>query len=202
MKKLIFVIVATLVCACTHESPSKTLIEPNRSSKFWDKFPIVLHTDQTATSYRSVIEEEIKALNLELGFMAVVLAKDVVNPADFSKEVHLNVISFGNSGERGLSFYPSEQAKTSVFWRGRVIQNANMKFNLSMMTNLDFATLFRHELGHFLGMRHMDHQDHIMNPHLPSGTSRSWGIALTDWKEDMQSVGVLSKDTTLASTSP
>lgn len=205
MKVLVFNIILFIFVVSVMENREQpktfTLIKSGVYSLRWEEFPITIHADQTSLPYIEIIKNEIDGLNAELGFIAVVLSDKILPPADFKTKNSLNLISFGFDGERGLSFKPSEQGKTTMEWTYKNISKADMKFNKSLLSSVDFPTLFRHELGHFIGMRHDDLvENHIMNTILPSSVQRPWGPALSNWKKDMQSLGVIPREKELAST--
>lgn len=80
-----------------------------------------------------------------------------------------------------------EQGRTTVYWSGHTIYEADVRINASQASNLtfhfnpetpvrgvDLKSLFVHELGHVLGLDHNDHvADSIMRTHLGEGRSRT-----------------------------
>lgn len=78
-----------------------------------------------------------------------------------------------------------EQGRTTVYWSGHTIYEADIRINASRSSNLtfhfnpetpvfgvDLKSLFVHELGHVLGLDHNDLAGSIMNTHLREGRSR------------------------------
>lgn len=75
----------------------------------------------------------------------------------------LNVISFLSSWESNKS---SEQARTSVYWVGSEIREADIRINAKNFTfyaespvrsqDVHLESLVLHELGHLLGLKHSD----------------------------------------------
>lgn len=79
-----------------------------------------------------------------------------------------------------------EQGRTTVYWSGHTIYEADIRINASSASNLrfhfqtsgpisgvDLKSLFVHELGHALGLDHNDLAGSIMNTHLREGTART-----------------------------
>jgi hypothetical protein len=100
-------------------------------------------------------------------------------PAESSKD-GLNVIYWKNSWEPSRS---SEQARTTIHWRGdKIIEadiNVNAKNNVFAAFGeiapgkVDFVSLMVHELGHVLGLQHIQGEESVMNPTLAQNIQRS-----------------------------
>ena len=105
-----------------------------------------------------------------------------------------NAIYFLNEWESDRS---SEQARTSVYWAGDLIQEADIRINGSNFSFYDqdmqvlvgsyilqqqgktaregysFEALVLHELGHFLGLKHREGGSTVMATHLAAFTNRT-----------------------------
>jgi predicted Zn-dependent protease len=92
----------------------------------------------------------------------------------------INIIYVLNTWEANKA---SEQARTSVYWVGDVIQEADIRINDK---NFDFYTsentshsgvnieaLLLHELGHVLGLKHKDTSGSVMATYLANGVDRT-----------------------------
>lgn len=76
-----------------------------------------------------------------------------------------------------------EQARTSVFWVGDQIREADIRLNAKNFTfyvdtissshDVHMASLLMHEFGHVLGLKHQDGSASVMATYLASNTVRS-----------------------------
>lgn len=95
----------------------------------------------------------------------------------------MNVIYWMNTWEPNKV---SEQARTSIYWLGDQIREADLRINASPTSHftfyLDTATspqdihlesLLVHELGHVLGLKHKDDQGSVMATYLAGMTVRN-----------------------------
>lgn len=83
----------------------------------------------------------------------------------------------------------SEQARTSVYWVGDVIQEADIRINAKNFTyytsengnhsGVSIEALVLHELGHVLGLKHKDTSGSVMATYLANGVDRTT-VAKTD----------------------
>lgn len=102
-----------------------------------------------------------------------------------------NIIYFFNSWESDKS---SEQARTSIYWIGDQIKEADMRINAKNFTyywnqpgvastaiqnSVNIEALVIHEMGHVLGLKHKDRDSSVMATYLASNTDRV-NIAETD----------------------
>ena len=77
---------------------------------------------------------------------------------------------------------PSEQARTTIYWTGSEIFEADLRINASNFTfnygtntdftNVDLDSLVLHELGHVLGLAHNPTTGSVMNITLDDGQDR------------------------------
>jgi hypothetical protein len=102
-----------------------------------------------------------------------------------------NVIYFMDSWEDDK---PSEQARTSIYWIGDQIKEADVRINgkftyywddpstvtaTNKISSINIEALVIHELGHVLGLKHKDGTDSVMATYLANDTDRV-SIADTD----------------------
>jgi hypothetical protein len=86
-----------------------------------------------------------------------------------------------------------EQARTTIHWRGDLINEADIlvnaqdhlfsPFNQLEADKIDFASLMVHEMGHLLGLQHIQGVNSVMNPTLALDIQR-----FTPYDVDVQSV--------------
>jgi hypothetical protein len=89
---------------------------------------------------------------------------------------------------------PTEQARTTIYWSGNQIFEADMRIDAanfqynfgqdSSFSDVDLNSLLLHELGHVLGLAHNPVQGSAMNPTLDDGQVRRdlGAMDLTDLK--------------------
>lgn len=103
----------------------------------------------------------------------------------------LNVVSMESAWDANKS---SEQARTTVYWIGDTIKEADIKINAAQDSrgqsyfnfyvdqpepsretnkNIHMESLLLHELGHFLGLKHKDQEPSVMATYLAGQTDRS-----------------------------
>lgn len=112
----------------------------------------------------------------------------------------LNVIYFMSAWEGNRD---SEQGRTSVYWIGDLIKEADMRLNgadfgfywkgqklseaskngrlSSVAASVNLEALVLHELGHVLGLKHKDNEGSVMATYLASGEDRTQ-VASVDLK--------------------
>lgn len=92
---------------------------------------------------------------------------------------NFNVITFESVWDKNKK---SEQARTSLYWKGDQIQEADIKVNTQDFNfylaesnggyQVNFEALMLHEMGHVLGLKHKDNSPSVMATYLPSNTDR------------------------------
>jgi hypothetical protein len=97
-----------------------------------------------------------------------------------------NIIYMLNTWEANKT---TEQARTSVYWVGDVIQEADIRINdknfnfytseIGSHSDVSIEALILHELGHVLGLKHKDTSGSVMATYLANGVDRT-ALADTD----------------------
>lgn len=109
-----------------------------------------------------------------------------INPQKDSR----NIIYFLTTWEEDK---PSEQARTSIFWIGDQIKEADVRINgkftyywnqpgttsINRASSINIEALIIHELGHVLGLKHKDGSNSVMATYLSNNSDRV-NIADTD----------------------
>jgi len=116
--------------------------------------------------------------NLEIGKEALLIYEDDNTPTKSIKD-GINIISWETSWNVNR---PSEQARTTITWRGDTINEADILVNAKNHqfsafgeinpSKIDFTALMVHELGHVLGLQHVTGEPSVMNPTLALNTAR------------------------------
>lgn len=168
--KIIFILSILFLFSCHNQYQNTTLTNSFNTSLRWKKeVKFYFHKD-FPVSKRKIIKEELDSLNKIIGTnMLSVSSKDVLD-TDSSK----NVI-YWNENNKFKKLAPGEQALTSLHWSGDEIIQANMYFSPDFEA-FDFRTLFRHELAHALGFKHVDNQEHLMSPFLSIGEEKNYSL--------------------------
>lgn len=124
------------------------------------------------------IQKAMDKWNQTLGYKILVLAgvSNSKEPANDGK----NVIYWPSTWTDPKS---NEQGNTTIFWKGEQISEADIKINAQSYvfsydtspstSQVDLESLFLHELGHVLGLKHEDAQVSVMNRVLAKGSSRT-----------------------------
>ncbi len=149
----------------------------------WDRHvpvKLFLHKSVPTEAY-AAIDRAIAELNLKAG-NGKELLKIVARGADGAldpKKDGYSMIYWFNSWDHER---PSEQARTTIYWTGAEIFEADMRINAdnfsynegedSNFTNVDLQSLVLHELGHVLGLAHNVTSGSVMNFTLNEGQDR------------------------------
>lgn len=112
----------------------------------------------------------------------IVTNQRVTGPITPQKDTR-NIIYFMDTWEDDKS---SEQARTSIYWIGDQIKEADMRINgkftyywnqpgqasFNKATSVNIEALVIHELGHVLGLKHNDTSSSVMATYLSNNTDR------------------------------
>lgn len=146
--------------------------------------PITLYMHNSVPSqFYPAFEEAIRAWEDALGRQVFVIGGyDVPGPLN-PRQDRTNMIYWMDTWEENKS---SEQARTSVYWIGDEIKEADIRINASPMPSgfqfflaeprskddVHLSSLLIHELGHVLGLRHNDKSGSVMATYLASNVYR------------------------------
>lgn len=156
------------------------------------QLPIVMKLHESVPEdYRESIVQAAETWNKSYGKKLFSIDKnDVVRGPVMSMKDTENVIYFYPSWETNKT---TEQARTSVYWLGDLIKEADIRINAKDFSYYDLAlnnkapakinlqALVIHELGHVLGLKHKDTNSSVMATYLASQSDRVQ-IAQTDKK--------------------
>lgn len=123
--------------------------------------------------------------NRNLGKKIIEIVKERYQGSEQAQKDNVNVIYFYKTWEEDRL---TEQARTSVYWIGDLIKEADIRINgkFSYYWNqgektgdVNIEALLIHEMGHVLGLKHKDTGGSVMATYLASNTKRNQ-LAATD----------------------
>lgn len=145
------------------------------------KLPIQLQIHESVPAeYYPAIEETLRNWEAATGRKLFEVVSWGARGPNQPRQDGTNMIYLLNTWEDGKS---QEQARTSVYWVGDQIREADIRLNAK---DFDFyvdqtdngravhmASLLIHEFGHVLGLKHQDQVPSVMGTYLASHTVRS-----------------------------
>lgn len=142
------------------------------------KFPVKLYISSgVPIELRESIRIAASQWNYKLNKEALVIYESDNIPVEPQKD-GVNVIYWRTD----WSGKPEEQAKTTIHWKGDVINEADVLVNAKDHQytpfgslephKVDFTSLMVHELGHVLGLQHVQGQPSVMAANLADSTER------------------------------
>lgn len=146
-----------------------------------NNLPIAFHIHESVPlEFRSVIESSMRKWEQAAGrSLFKISSMSYRGPAN-PRQDGLNVIYWMETWD---SNRPTEQGRTSVYWIGDEIRESDIRINAfnfkyyidqpSSIKEVHFESLILHELGHVLGLKHMDEGDSVMGTYLSSSSERN-----------------------------
>jgi hypothetical protein len=142
--------------------------------------PIPLLVDESfPQAYMVSLQNAMKAWEVALGRPVFYIAQTAY-PGKSPAQDGVNVIYWLRNWE---SNRPHEQARTSIFWVGDQIKEADIRINAknfsfftgasSAQQGIHLDSLLIHELGHVFGLKHKDDSGSVMATYLASSTQRT-----------------------------
>jgi hypothetical protein len=146
-----------------------------------NNIPISFHIHQSVPmEYRPVIESAMKKWERVAGRALFKLISQNYPGPDKPRQDGLNVIYWLNTWD---SYRGTEQGRTSVYWIGSEIREADIRVNAfnfdfyidqpKSSRDVHFESLIIHELGHVLGLKHYDDGQSVMGTYLAANTERN-----------------------------
>lgn len=144
-----------------------------------NQFPIKLYiADTVPTELRESVRIAASQWNYKLSKEAIVVLESDNIPKAANKD-GVNVIYWIPDWTDGKT---TEQARTTIHWKGDMISEADVLINAEdhtfsafgalEPTKIDFTSLMVHELGHVLGLQHVQESPSVMAPTLAQSTQR------------------------------
>ncbi len=142
--------------------------------------PVVINIHESVPAqYYPAIEAAIKDWESSSGKVLFKIGAYGVGGPIKPRQDGVNVIYWMDTWEANKT---SEQARTSVYWVGSEIKEADIRINhknfnyyvdeASGSGDVHFSSLLVHELGHVLGLKHKDGQNSVMATYLSSLVKR------------------------------
>ena len=129
--------------------------------------------------FHKTIKSAADVWNQEVGYK-VISIESVVNGSGAPSQDGYNIIYWMNQWDSQKS---EEQARTTIYWKGPYIYEADMRINAknhsysilsdAPTSQVDFHSLIVHEMGHVLGLSHISNETpSVMHPNLSTGYER------------------------------
>lgn len=178
--------IGLLLEACSRPlapQPSCNFVEnPENQRVSWKRnLPVQLYIHESVpTEAYAAIDRAIAVYNSSFAQQVFkVVARGVSGPLDAQKDGY-STIYWYNTWDTDK---PTEQARTTIYWTGTQIFEADMRVDAANFTynfdpdntgfsNVDLDSLILHELGHVLGLAHTTQAGSAMNPTLDEGQVR------------------------------
>lgn len=139
---------------------------------------MMVHTSVPTEAYAS-IERAVKRWNHDFGKEIIRIDAWGVGGSSEPVQDGYNLIYWMDNWESNRG---NEQARTTIYWHGNQIFEADLRLNSKMydfftdsngpISGVDLESLVLHEIGHVLGLAHNDKIGSVMNVSLSSGQSR------------------------------
>jgi Matrixin len=141
--------------------------------------PVVLYIDSSVPNqYFDDIKSAADVWNKQIGREVIKIGGWVDTDGKPTQDSH-NVIYYMNTWEDEKD---NEQARTTVYWAGDRIYEADVRLNAKdftfshgqnlTRTDVDMESLVLHEFGHVLGLAHSAAPQSVMARSLPNNTAR------------------------------
>lgn len=157
-----------------------------------EKIPLVI-AQNVPVELRPAIYRAAQTWENRIGRSVFAITEDATQASNLPSKDGKNAIYYLTSWESNKH---SEQGRTSVYWGGDQIAEADIRINgydfsyydqdkdqvvkgygvvstYSTTTAFSFEALVLHEMGHFLGLKHTDRHDSVMVTHLAAFTDRT-----------------------------
>jgi predicted Zn-dependent protease len=189
MKKLFWLLALATLMSCS-QAPQENCgfvqnVHGERIS--WKgALPVRLQIHESVpTEYRQAIVVAAQKWNQLSQKNLIQIDETIVGGESKAAKDNANVIYMNNTWDAGKE---SEQARTSVYWVGSQIREADIKLNGKNFNfyyqnqstqGVNVEALVIHEMGHVLGLKHKDSSSTVMQTYLANNTDRTQ-IGTTD----------------------
>lgn len=142
--------------------------------------PIPLHVHESfPPNYLSSLYEAVQIWETSVGRRLFDIVSIRESGPIMPRQDKISMIYWMNNWEPDR---PSEQGRTSIYWVGNIIQEADVRINAKNFSyyldtpltgnDVQLTSLLVHELGHVLGLKHDDSEPSVMATYLSVHTSR------------------------------
>lgn len=155
---------------------------PEQQRVSWNRqvpVKLYLHSSVPTEAY-AAIDRAVEEINLKAGNghdLIKIVSRGASGALDPKKDGYSMIYWY-----KDWSDSRSEQARTTIYWQGAEIFEADMRVNADTFqyyegedtnfTNVDLQSLIVHELGHVLGLAHNATSGSVMNITLNEGQNR------------------------------
>jgi predicted Zn-dependent protease len=145
------------------------------------KIPVKMYIHESVQdpTHIEAIEAAARSWNEVVGRQVIVIESSFVSGDINSKKDGRSFIYLHSTWDEHRT---TEQARTTIYWNGNRINEADIKINAKNFKYaasetpksgwVDLQSLMIHEMGHVLGLAHIDHRKSVMATTLPSGNLR------------------------------
>lgn len=143
------------------------------------QFPVKIYiSPEVPTELRESVRIAASQWNYKFNKEAIVIYESDNVPATAKKD-GVNAIYWQKTWDEAK---PEEQARTTILWKGDTITEADILVNAKNHQfsafgklephKVDFTSLMVHELGHVLGLQHVEGEPSVMQAKLADSTER------------------------------
>ena len=135
--------------------------------------------ESVPTKYREAVTKALNRWDQALGSRPIFQVAGVINQGSEPVQDRVSVIYWRDKWDGQKA---GEQARTTVFWKGNQILEADVQINgqdfsffwdnQALSGAVDVESLFVHEFGHVLGLAHSASEGSVMATRLASGVLR------------------------------
>jgi hypothetical protein len=181
MKKIGLLLLLSILAACAPKGQDDCGYVQNVYGEriSWKKdLPVNMRVHESVPlEFRDAIKSAAQKWNRAVGYEIIRLL-DVDNGEGVARKDGANNIYMYQTWDAGRE---SEQARTSVYWVGNQIREADIRINakFSFYTQktagtqgVNFEALVLHEMGHVIGLKHKDLSNTVMQTYLANNADR------------------------------
>lgn len=143
----------------------------------WSSLPVTLNVDKSVSDeYMQSIVNAATTLETAIGTKAFLFNRESGSLPGRDKKSGIYFLTSWDPARK------SEQGRTSIYWAGNEIQEADIRINMvdfkyytrfsSASEKYNLEALLLHEMGHLIGLKHQKRNTSVMEPELSAYTDR------------------------------